>query len=353
MKTSTHLAFAGRVALVFLVTATVFATVWFLIFDLNIVDEPLRFAFWTVIGAHVLGATAVSFTGLARLAVAIRLPLTLIIGAGAGLVFMLAVVLPWGFSSGPFELPIILIWPVAAAVAFSYAISDLAGAPRARTHPIALLGGLFLGLALMTAVKAGLAGVREPLDFARYRTPDPLPRLQPVLAVEAMASEPCRQIAVLPDMQGRDTASARVEAIGVYADLREDSAGRLFGRRVFLWRSANVLHGVMEQYSGAEPNIGKVAPAFFRGVDATLDFRVVYEDGYFEEFQGRGGPANLTGTVRTSQVACANLESSLDTTTMIRDTMRSNRMLGLRDEVRVRDLDAHITTMIKSGNRNR
>lgn len=339
-------AFAGT-----LVAAIVLATLWYFVFDIETPGVVSKFAFWSLLEAGFIAIMTFCFARIARWHSSVRFAGALALGAGCGFVFTIFAGAPTGFFPGPIELPAIIIWPVAAMIGMGFAASD-AHALHYDGSALTTLIGVLAAVCYIYGVKVGLAHIAEPLDFARYRAPMLQPRIDKTFSkASAVADTTCRDSVAPPQLADigivMDSTTA-VTPLGVFSNVRTNTDGKWFGRKLLIWKAEGELRGYVELYAGGSNAArGMIEVAAYNPTTYALQFRVFYGDGYFDTFDGKLYPGSLSGEFVTSQEQCSNTVTARDQLTLKRDAKATSELFATSSPETLRGLAQHLSSVYR------
>ena len=295
--------------------------------------ELTRLAVWTA----ALGGFAllVAFGAAPFLLRMHPLPGRLLIGFGTGLAFTVAARLPLGLTDAALETPVLLVWPVAAALGFAGA------GPRERTpagprvHWPFALSGLVLASSLVAAVKAPVPALERlygaaPLEAAPAAPDDrailDLRRTPPLVACVDSVAPP-------PPIDSRIDPTVQRVVVGEFADLRNaplpGEEGYGYGYELFLWTERGQPRGVLRLTAGGlNEESGALENGRYDPRTGELRFDAHFNDGFFSRFEGRVQESRVVGVLTTYDSGCVGRSLGNDTLVLGRHPIRDSRDMG-------------------------
>ena len=335
MSIQDRLYFSLRAIIGGFITALILGAIVYLALDLQDPAEMSKLAFWSVLCVLFVATIGFAFAGAAFI-------VNVVVGAIAGFVFCFVAIWPQGFFPGRFETPVILLWPCVGLGAFAYASSRVHKQSTARGPGWLPLIGMAATVLLVIGIKVGFARIAQPLDFARYKSDIPQPRIDKVIAANPAArADSCRGAPLgarlLSDAGIGIDSTVAIKPFGSYSDLRTNSSGQRFGYRISMWTTGDVSHGFIEQFSGDSTGNRAMLEQVQYDENRVLHMQAHFADGYAAKFEGSYNAANLQGTLKIVDGTCDARVLTTDRVVLTQEFNDSLSMFGATQRKTLRD----------------
>lgn len=325
---------AGRVTVLFAIGLVL---LWFVLYGVVRPDQELAaLLIWT----PLLGIfTALwTFTLAGFLERGRRFTVALVLGAVGGLAWFVVATVPRGLWLAWLDLPIYVIWPLAAALGLAAVAPRPGKGARAEQTPwlSALYGvaGLAAFTLLLKVAPVSWLGPDPDLPWnalgavaGERPSSAPTPAAKPLpelgaggVPLTVACREPAPRPLPLDPVVVDSSSSAR--ALGSFTDRREletRGARHVYGRTLTLWSVEGALTGVLELRAGPveDPeNRGMLERARLEERTGTLTFDAYFGDGFVSRFRGALTRGSVDGVLVTLDAGCLSRIIATDTVTL-------------------------------------
>lgn len=273
-------------------------------------DELVRMLFWSGVLALFAAGMTPSFTFVRTPELLLGWLLAAATGGLIGILFCGLAMWPRGLWPGPAETPIYTIWPFAAGFGyFCAALGRYGSAGDADFTNFRIRSdGFLIAFLLVCLIKGGLSGVAA-LSFANAPRPSreiPLNERRS-MARERVAATKCSDSLAWRSVLDPDVAMD--SATGLYARGVYVTAGALGspqrGRILSLWSAQGRWFGLLETWLGEDaPTRGLLEYGHEGRYTSQIEFRVPYDDGFVDRFNGIISDERIEGVLRTVDQDC-------------------------------------------------